>query len=244
MKNIGLCLTAALTLSATMSFPAGAEVLIGVPLASDPETSDYSRQTRASADLAAADLNAKGGVLGEQLRLIYDIDQCKGEPAATVAEKFVEQGVIFVAGHVCSGAAISASKVYENAGVLMISGTAFDPRLTEDGGTNVFRICGRSDKEGEIAASYLAGEWAGKNIAILHDGEAYGQGLAEATKANLNSMGMQEALFEQYTPGRDDYSDLVAKMKAAGIDLVYIGGYDDEIGLIIRQAREQGMSRS
>jgi len=240
MKNIYLILISALTLVTALSSAAGAEVLIGVPLAGDPATSDYSKLTQASAELAAADLNAKGGVLGQQVRLIFDNDECKGDPAVAAAKRLVDQGVVFVAGHVCSGAAIPASKVYEEAGVLMISPTASNPRLTDEGGDNVFRICGRSDQEGQMAASLLADEGHDAKIAILHDGEAYGQGVAESTKAYLNRMGVQEALFEQYAPGQDDYLDLIAKMQGAGIGVVYIGGYQEEIGLIIRQAKEQG----
>jgi branched-chain amino acid transport system substrate-binding protein len=91
-----------------------------------------------------------------------------------------------------------------------------------------------------MAASYLAEQWGEKDIAILHDGSTYGQGVAEFTKAYLNRMGEQEALFEQYTPGKDDYTDVVARLEAAGIDVVYIGGYPPEIGRIIRQAKERG----
>jgi branched-chain amino acid transport system substrate-binding protein len=232
----------AILLSVAMSLnsTATAEVLVGVPLANNPDTSDYDKHVQVSAELAAAGLNAKGGVLGQQVRLIFGYDQCKPEPAVAVAEKFVQQGVDFVAGHICSGAALAASKVYEKAGVLMMTGSATNPKLTDEGGANVFRICGRSDQEAQMAASYLAEQWRDKHIAILHDGQAYGQGAAELTKAYLNRMGEQEALFEQYTPGKDDYTDVVAKLKAADIDVVYIGGYPQEVGQIIRQAKEKG----
>jgi branched-chain amino acid transport system substrate-binding protein len=217
-----------------------AEVLVGVPLTDNPNTSEYDKHIQVSAELAAADLNVKGGVVGEQVRLIFANDECKPEPAAAVAEKFGEQGVVFVNGHLCSGAGLAASKIYEQAGILMITGTAASPKLTDEGGANVFRICGRSDQEGLMAASYLAEQWGEKDIAILHDGSTYGQGVAEFTKAYVNRMGGQEALFEQYTPGKDDYTEVVAKLETAGINVVYIGGYPQEIGRIIRQAKEKG----
>jgi branched-chain amino acid transport system substrate-binding protein len=240
MKNLNLGLAVTLTVATALTSAATAEVLVGVPLGDNPDTSVYDKHIQVSAELAAADLNAKGGVLGEQVRLIFANDECKPEPAVAVAEKFVQQGVDFVAGHLCSGAALAASKAYEQAGILTMTGTAASPKLTDEGGANVFRICGRSDQEGMMAASYLAEQWGEKDIAILHDGSTYGQGVAEFTKAYLNRMGEQEALFEQYTPGKDDYADLVAKLESAGIDVVYIGGYPQDIGRIIRQAKEKG----
>ena len=119
------------------------------------------------------------------MRLIFANDECKPEPAVAVAEEFVQQGVDFVAGHLCSGAGLAASKAYEQAGILMMTGTAASPKLTDQGNANVFRICGRSDQEGLMAALYLAEQWGEKDIAILHDGSTYGQGVAEFTKAYL-----------------------------------------------------------
>jgi branched-chain amino acid transport system substrate-binding protein len=240
MNRRKLCFSTVFTIAVAITSTAAAEVLVGVPLGDNPDTSKYNKQIQVSAELAAAELNAKGGVLGEHVRLIFANDECKPEPAAAVAEKFVEQGVTFVDGHLCSGAGLAASKIYERAGILMITGTAASPKLTDEGRANIFRICGRSDQEGQMAASYLAEQWRDKNIAILHDGSTYGQGLAEFTKAYLNRMGKQEALFEQYTAGKDDYTDVVAKLKAAGIDVVYIGGYEQDAGRIILQAKEKG----
>lgn len=240
MKKVNLGLAVTLTVATVLTSAATAEVLVGVPLSDNPDTSEYNKHVQVSAELAAAELNAKGGVLGEQVRLIFANDECKPEPAIAVAEKFVQQGVAFVAGHSCSGAGLAAAKVYEKAGILTIIGSALSPKLTDEGGDNVFRICGRSDQEGLMAASYLAEQWRDKHIAILHDGQAGGQGAAELTKAYLNRMGVQEAMFEQYTPGKDDYTDVVAKLKAAAIDVVYIGGYSQEAGRIVRQAKEQG----
>jgi branched-chain amino acid transport system substrate-binding protein len=240
MNRTKLCFSTVFTIAVAITSAAAAEVLVGVPLADKPDTSKYDKQIQVSAELAAAELNAKGGVLSEQVRLIFANDECKPEPAVAAAETFVQQGVDFVAGHVCSGAAIAASKVYEKAGVLMMAASAVNPKLTDEGGPNVFRICGRSDQEAEMAASYLAEQWRDKHIAILHDGQAYGQGVAELTKAYLNRMGVQEAMLGQYTPGKDDYADVVAKLKAADIDVVFIGGYPKEVGRIIRQAKEKG----
>jgi branched-chain amino acid transport system substrate-binding protein len=145
-----------------------------------------------------------------------------------------------VVGHNCSGAAIPASKVYADAGVLMITVTATNPIITDQGFEQTFRMVARDTLQGEMAAAYLAEHRADQRIAILHDGEGYGQGLAEATKAELNRRGVTEAIYEQITPGEVDYSDTLARLEAAGIEVLFYGGYQPEAALLIRQARDRG----
>ena len=88
-------------------------------------------------------------------------------------------------GHQCSGAAIPVPKIYAAAGVLMMTPNATNPLVTEQGFENVFRFCGRDDLQGAMAGAYLADRWADKNIAIVHDGQAYGRGLAEEVNKTL-----------------------------------------------------------
>ena len=104
----------------------------------------------------------------------------------------------------------------------------------------MFRVVGRDDLQGRIAGDLLAERWGNKPIAILHDGQAYGKGLAEETKKRLNERGIAEAMFEAIEPGKVDYWDVVQKMRRKGVEVLYFGGYMHEAGLIIRQAREHG----
>lgn len=122
----------------------------------------------------------------------------------------------------------------------MISPSSTNPKLTEEGGANVFRVCGRDDQQGGVAGDYLADHWHDKKIAILHDGTAYGKGLADETKKQLNKRGIVEAIYEAYTPGERDYSILVARLQAANVDVFYVGGYSTEAALMLRQARDAG----
>jgi branched-chain amino acid transport system substrate-binding protein len=142
--------------------------------------------------------------------------------------------------HFCSGSSIPASKVYEEEDLLQISPASTNPKLTEEGGPNVFRVCGRDDQQGIVAGNFLADRFGSKKIAVLHDKTAYGKGLADETKKQLNARGIEEAMYEAYTAGEKDYSALVSKMKGTGVDVFYVGGYHTEAGLMIRQAREQG----
>jgi branched-chain amino acid transport system substrate-binding protein len=217
-----------------------AEILIGMAGPLTGPNAWLGEQTERGVALAVVDLNAAGGVLGQQVEVVTADDYCDAEQAVAAANKLVAVGVVFVAGHPCSGAAIPASQVHAAAGILMISNAATNPLLTERGLDNVFRVVGRDDQQGSIAGDYLADSWGAKSIAIAHDGEAYGRGLAEETRRQLNARGVPEALFTEITPGNADYGELVAKLSAVGADVLYYGGYAPEAGLIIRQARNAG----
>ena len=210
-----------------------------------PMTGQYAsfgQQMKAGAEQAVADINAKGGVLGKKLKLIIADDACDPKQAVAAAGKLAAQKVALVAGHFCSGSSIPSSKVYAEEGIVQISPASTNPKLTDErAGPNVFRVCGRDDQQGEVAGKYLATKFKGKKVAILHDKTAYGKGLADETQKYMNKAGLKEAMYEAYTAGEKDYSALVSKMKQANVDVVYVGGYHTEAGLIVRQMRDQGM---
>ncbi len=217
-----------------------ADILIATAGPMTGQYASFGEQMRRGAEMAVADINAAGGVLGQQLQLAVGDDACDPKQAVAVANKFASDGVSFVAGHFCSGSSIPASQVYTEEGLLQISPASTNPKLTDEGGDNVFRVCGRDDQQGIVAGNFLADNYADKKIAILHDKTAYGKGLADETKKQLNSRGITEAMYEAYTAGEKDYSALVSKMKSEAIDVFYVGGYHTEAGLMVRQAREQG----
>ena len=219
---------------------ANAEIVIATAGPMTGQYASFGEQMQRGAEMAVADINAAGGVLGQKLKLAIGDDACDPKQAVAVANKFVSDGVVFVAGHFCSGSSIPASKVYEEEGIVQISPASTNPKLTEEGGDNVFRTCGRDDQQGLVAGNFLADTHGKKKIAILHDKTAYGKGLADETKAQLNKRGVKEVMYEAYTAGEKDYSALVSKMKGAKVDVMYLGGYHTEAGLMIRQAREQG----
>ena len=210
-----------------------------------PMTGSYAAvgtQMKAGAEQAVADINKAGGVNGQMLVLEIGDDACDPKQAVSVANQMASKKVAVVAGHYCSGSSIPASKVYGEEGVLQISPASTNPRYTDEGGWNTFRVCGRDDQQGAIAGKYLATTFKTKKIAILHDNSAYGKGLADETKKGLEANGGKEAMYAAYTPGERDYSAIVSRMKQAGIDVIYVGGYHTETGLIARQAKEQGMN--
>ncbi len=210
-----------------------------------PMTGSYAAvgsQMKAGAEQAVADINKAGGVNGQQLILEIGDDACDPKQAVSVANQMASKKVVVVAGHYCSGSSIPASKVYGEEGVLQISPASTNPRYTDEGGWNTFRVCGRDDQQGAIAGKYLATAFKGKKVAILHDNSAYGKGLADETQKGLKANGGAETMYAAYTPGERDYSAIVSRMKQAGIEVIYVGGYHTETGLIARQAKEQGMN--
>jgi branched-chain amino acid transport system substrate-binding protein len=211
-----------------------------------PITGQYASfgvQMKNGGQMAVADINAAGGVLGKQLNLQVGDDACDPKQAVAVANQMTGKGVALVAGHYCSGSSIPASKVYADADLVQISPASTNPAFTDDrAGPNIYRVCGRDDQQGGVAGQYLAKHFGDKNIAIIHDKTAYGKGLADETKKALNEAGKQEAMYEAITAGEKDYSALVSKLKQANIDVLYLGGYHTEAGLIVRQMRDQGMA--
>ena len=200
----------------------------------------YGTLQNIGANMAVEQLNAKGGMNGKQLvAKIYD-DACEPKQAVTVANQIVNDGVKFVIGHLCSPATIPAAKIYNDEGILMISGASTAPELTEKGYETVFRTIGLDSQTAPISAEYVKNELKPQGIAILHDKQQYGQGLADAMKKILEEAGLKVVVFEGVNKGQTDFSALITKMKAANIDFVYWGGYHPEAGLILRQGAAQG----
>jgi branched-chain amino acid transport system substrate-binding protein len=211
-----------------------------------PVTGQYASfgaQMKNGGEMAVADINAAGGVLGKKLDLQIGDDACDPKQAVAVANQMVGNNVALVAGHYCSGSSIPASNVYAEANLVQISPASTNPAFTDDrAGPNIYRVCGRDDQQGSVAGKYLAGHFADKNVAFVHDKTAYGKGLADETQKAMNEAGKQEVMYEAITAGEKDYSALVSKLKQAKVDIVYFGGYHTEAGLIIRQMRDQGMA--
>jgi branched-chain amino acid transport system substrate-binding protein len=242
MRGRAVILAAALMLAplGALNAPARAEVLIGVAGAMTGSQAWFGEQFERGAGMAAADLNAKRDVLGHKVEVLVADDFCDPDQAVAAANKLVSEGVVFVVGHWCSHSSIPASKVYEKAEVLMISPGSASAKLTDEGGPNVFRVYGRDDRQGAIVGDYFAEHWADKEIAVLDDGTTWGAGVANAVRRRLHERDVQVAVDETITPGEPEYSALVSKMQAAGVDIFFLGGLHRETGLIFRQAHDRG----
>jgi branched-chain amino acid transport system substrate-binding protein len=221
------------------ALPAHAEVRIGAAAPLTGPNSWSGEQNERGIAMAVEELNAAGGLLGEPIKLIVADDYCDPEQGVAAASKLIADGVVLVAGHGCSGAAIPASALYQEAGIIMISPSATNPKLTEQGFSNVFRVINRDTEQAKLAGEYLAEQWANAKIAILHDGTVYGRGLAEETRRQLNQRGVKETKFGEIVPGRPEYIEMVAALQAAGIEVLFYGGYTAEAALIAREVHDR-----
>ena len=230
----------AVSIAVLWSTIAQAEIRIGVAGPMTGAQSWFGEQFERGARMAAADLDGRGGVLGQEVELVLGDDFCDPDQAVAAANKLIGDGVVFVVGHWCSHSSIAASTVYEAARVLMITPGSASAKLTEEGGPNVFRVCGRDDRQGSKVADYLADHWAGKEIAILDDGTTWGTGVADSVRRTLRERGLRVAVDETFTRGEAEYSELVSKMQDAGVHVFFVGGLHAETGLIFRQAHDRG----
>lgn len=241
MNKIRTVAVAAFAASMLSGAAARADIAIAVAGPMTGPEAAFGEQFKRGAEKAVADLNAKGGVLGQKLQLVVGDDACDPKQAVAVANDLSAKKVALVAGHYCSGSSIPASDVYAETGILQISQGSTNPKLTERSLPNVFRTCGRDDQQGPTAADYVLQHFPGKNVAIVHDKSSYGKGLADEFQKALNAKGGKEVMYEAITAGEKDYSALVSKLKQAKVDIVFFGGYKTEGGLITRQMGQQGL---
>ena len=234
---LALAVAAALGVSAF----AQADVKIGVAGPMTGANAAFGEQYMKGAQAAADAVNAAGGVNGEKIVLVKGDDACEPKQAVTVAKDLTNQKVAGVVGHFCSSSTIPASEIYDEAGIIAITPGSTNPQVTERGLSAMFRMCGRDDQQGIVAGDYIVDVLKGKKVVVLHDKDTYGQGLADATKAQLAKRGVTPVLYEGLTRGEKDFSAVVTKIRAAGADVVYFGGLHPEAGPLVRQLREQGL---
>jgi branched-chain amino acid transport system substrate-binding protein len=194
------------------------------------------------AQMAIDMINKAGGVDGVLLEgVVYD-DACDPKQAVAVANKVVNDEISFVVGHLCSSSTQPASDVYEDEGILMVTAASTSPEITARGLQLVFRTIGLDSLQGPTAANFIADHVKPQNIAVIHDKQQYGEGIATMVKQTLEERGMSVAVFEGINAGDKDFSALIAKLKQANVDFVYYGGYHPELGLLLRQSAEKGLT--
>src|SRR5437016_4519342 len=221
----------------------GAAVKIGVPVPLSGGNAKMGDDIAKAATLAAEEWNAKGGVLGRKIEIVSFDDACDAQQSVTAAHKLLDAGVVAVAGGYCSSAAIPASAVYHDAGVAFVADASSNPKLTDQGFENVFRVIGRDDQQGPYAAGFMMKTLKAKRIAIIHDNTLYAKGLADATNAALTGRaGVQVVFFDAVTPGEKDFSAVLTKVKSLKPDVTYYTGYYPEGGLIAKQFKDLGVS--
>ncbi|MDG9695852.1 branched chain amino acid ABC transporter substrate-binding protein LivJ, partial [Streptomyces sp. DH17] len=217
------------------------DIKVAVVGAMSGPVAQYGDQEFTGAEQAVADINAKGGIKGNKLQIVKYDDACDPKQAVAVANKVVNDGIKYVIGHLCSSSTQPASDIYEDEGILMITPAATAPELTARSYQLILRTTGLDSDQGPTAAKYILEKVKPQRIAIVHDKQQYGEGLARAVQDGLKKGNANVVFFDGITAGEKDFSTLVARLKKENIDFVYYGGYHPEMGQILRQARAAGL---
>jgi branched-chain amino acid transport system substrate-binding protein len=208
----------------------------------------FGEGTKRGVDMAVAEWNAKGGVLGREIEIIVGDTKCDAQEAANVANKVINQDKVnYIVGAVCSSASIPISEIANPAGVVQISPPSTNPQVTinEDGSSKeyIFRACFLDPFQGEVDASFAMDELGAQTSAVLYDvGNDYVKGLAEYYKASFEELGGEVPVFEAYTKEDTDFSALLTKVAEADVDVLFLPDYYNKVNVIAKQAKEKGIA--
>ncbi|MCE5195284.1 MAG: branched-chain amino acid ABC transporter substrate-binding protein [Nitrospiraceae bacterium] len=191
-------------------------------------------------ELAVKEWNEKGGIFGKKIVIIVQDDQHDPKQAVSVANKLVNEEVAGVIGHFNSNCSIPASDIYNRAGIPMISPGSTNPKLTEKGYINVFRVCGRDDQQGKVGAEFTLKKLNIKKAAVIHDKTTYGQGLADEFKKSIGNK-IEIVYYGGIVQGDKDFKSILTTIKSRNPELIFFGGIYVEAGLLVRQAKELGI---
>src|SRR5262249_3158279 len=193
MRNFhALLVTCAVVVAgALMTAAQAADIKIAVAGPMTGSTAAIGAQMKAGVKAAVDAINA-AGTLGVRIELVVGDDACDPKQAVAVANRLAADNVKLVVGHYCSSSSIPASNVYAEAGVLQITPGSTNPQLTERGLKNVFRVCGRDDQQGVVAADYILKHHKGRKIAVLDDKSTAGKGIADVVAARLTEQGVKD----------------------------------------------------
>jgi branched-chain amino acid transport system substrate-binding protein len=220
-----------------------ADILVGSFLCLTGNTATFGQSTQNGIVMAFDEVNAAGGIAGKQLRSIIEDDQGRPEEAATVVRKLISQdGVIAVLGDVPSSNSLAAAPICQEARVPMITPSSTNPKVTATG-DYIFRVCFIDPFQGTVMAKFAYTNKGVRKAGILRDVRAdYSVGLADFFIATFTGLGGAVVGDHSYSQGDTDFRAQLTKLKAAGPDAIFVPGYYNDVGLIVRQAREIGIT--
>ncbi len=182
---------------------------------------------------------------GFSFELVAEDDQGAAEGGAAVANKFVaDQTLVGVAGHLFSGATAAAMPIYEAKGIPMLSPSATNPTLTQKGSAVFNRVPFTDAAQGKAAATFIYEELGFRKIAVMHDGEDYGKGLAEIVKVEFEALGGEVVEFVGITSKEADYTPVLTTIAAKSPELIYFGGYTQDAGVLANQMKTTGLENA
>jgi branched-chain amino acid transport system substrate-binding protein len=228
--------------SPTTSSSSKASILIGVPVPLSGEYASAGTDILHGAQLAANHINASGGVLGRKIQIVSQDDACLASTGAEAAQKLISEGIVAAAGGYCSTAALPELEAFHRVGIPYVMDASTNPELTEEGFAEAFRTIGRDDEQGPIAASFITSYLHATRVAVGNDNSTYAKGLAVATVAALKKDGATVVFNNALTPGQSDYTSFLTKVGQSKPQVFYYTGYYPEFGLLLKQAKQLGLT--
>ncbi len=208
----------------------------------------FGEGTKRGMEMAVAEWNARGGVLGRQIEIVIGDTKCDAQEATNVANKVITQDKVhYIVGAVCSSASIPISEIANAAHVVQISPPSTNPQVTinEDGSNKeyIFRACFLDPFQGEVDASFAMTELGAKSSAVLYDvGNDYVKGLAEYYKKSFEELGGEVPVFEAYVKEDTDFAALLTKVAEADVDVLFLPDYYNKVNVIAKQAKDKGIT--
>ncbi len=220
-------------------FSSGQTIKIGMGAPMTGDNAAYGQDISQGAKIAVSDA---GQFNGFSFELVAEDDGGTAEGGAAVANKLAaDPSVVAIAGHIFSGATQAAMPIYEAANIPMMSPSATNPPLTQSG-SKVFNRCVFTDAaQGKFAATYLYNKLGIKKLAIMHDGQTYGQGLAQVVNDEFTGLGGTVVAFQAITPGESDYSAVLASIASKAPEALFYGGYTSEAVIVVNQMKQAGL---
>src|SRR5687768_9310186 len=226
------------------SSSSGVEVKIGHVAPLTGGIAHLGKDNENGARLAIEEANAaKVQIDGKEVKftLVAEDDQADPKVGTTVAQKLVDAKVAGVVGHLNSGTSIPASAIYNQAGIPVISGSATNPKLTEQGFKGQFRVVARDDQQGPAVANYLTANQKPQVVAVIDDATAYGEGIANEVEKTLKAAKINVLPREKGTDKTTDWKAILTKLRGRNPDAVFYGGMDATGGPLLKQGRELGI---
>ncbi len=225
----------------------GDEIVIGGNLELTGRVASYGSSINDGAKLAIEEINEAGGINGKKIR--YEVIDNRSENAEAVAamtKLITEHKAVAVVAPATSGNATAIVELANKNKVPIVtgSGTAETVTVAENGKVNdyAFRTCFIDPFQGIVAANFASGELKAKNVAIYSDSSSdYAKGLAASFKTQIEKNGGKVIIHENYVAKDVDFKATLTRIKGANPDFVFIPGYYEEVGLIVKQARELGI---
>ena len=220
----------------TSSAGGGGVIKVGITGPFTGPYADPGGAIRNAGELAIEDINAAGGINGSMLQAVAADDACDAQQGTQAAERLLTEGIIAIVGGYCSGASIPESDILHRSGDLpFITAASSNPKFTDQGYDNVFRMVSRDDAEAPADVSFMK-EWLkATKIAIMHDNTTYAKGVADSAKSAATAAGMTVTYFDAITPGQKDYTAALVKVGTTNPDVLFYTGYYPEFGLLAKE---------